>query len=170
MRLVFALSILFALPTNTGQAPQRHERVTLEVGTVTVWLGMTKEEATKKFSGAGYVVTNDGDKLLLRNGGDAHIIWFRDDGRLAFANQGWNTTDKSDLLDAVMGALGSLAEKVGSHPCSVIHSPISSPDSSSNRVFISCGERSVLFAKGTIVGQPFVEISERIGDMPTKPE
>lgn len=169
MRLVFVFSLLFALSASTGQVPLRHKRVTLEVGTVTVWLGMTKEQATKKFSGAGYVVTNDGDKLLMRNGGDAHVIWFSD-GRLAFAEKGWNTTDKNDPLDAVVGALASLARKVGSHPCSVIHSPISSPDSSSNRVFISCGERSVLIAKGTVVGQPFVDISERIGDMPRKSE
>lgn len=169
MRLVFVLSILFALPTNTGQSPQR-QRVSLEVGSVNVWLGMTKEEATKRFSDVGYQVTRAGDKLLMRRGSsDAQILWFKD-GRLAFANQAWNTTDKTDELDAVLGALGSLAEKVENQPCSVIHAPLSSPDSSSNRVFISCGERSVLISKGTIMGSPFVEVSERIGDIPTKPE
>lgn len=169
MRLVFVLSIFFVLPTNTGQPPQR-PRVSLEVGSVNVWLGMTKEEATKKFSDAGYQVTIAADdKLLMRRGSDAQILWFKE-GRLAFANQGWYTTDKTDELDAVLGALGSLAEKVGNQPCSVIHAPISSPDSSSNRVFISCGERSVLIGKGTIMGHTFMDISERIGDMPTKPE
>ena len=169
MRLVFVLSIFFALPTNTGQTPQRPQRVSLEVGSVNVWLGMTKEEATKRFSDAGYQVTLAGDKLLMRRGSEAQILWFKD-GRLAFANQAWNTTDKTDELDAVLGALGSLAEKVENQACSVTHAPLSSPDSSTNRVFISCGERSVLISKGTIMGSPFVEVSERIGDIPTKPE
>lgn len=169
MRLVFVLSMFFALLPNTGQTPQRPQRVSLEVGSVNVWLGMTKEEATKRFSDAGYQVTLAGDQLLMRRGSDAQILWFKD-GRLAFANQVWNTTDKTDDVDAILGALGSLAEKVGNQPCSVSHAPISSPDSSSNRVFISCGERSVLISKGTMLGKPFVDISERIGDIPTKPE
>jgi hypothetical protein len=63
-----------------------------------------------------------------------------------------------------------LAEKTKNESCYIAHSPMSSPDSSSNRVFVSCGQRSVLIGKGTIMGHAFVTISDRIGDMPAKEE
>jgi hypothetical protein len=108
------------------------------------------------------------DEVLVRSPDDSHVLEFKN-GQLVFAEREWNTKDK-DGLDAVLGALGALAEKAGNQPCSVIQSPVSSPDSSYSRVFVVCGSRSVLVAKGTLMSQPFVDVSERIGDMPSKTE
>lgn len=170
LRLALVLLLLpFALAADTAQV---HERVSLEVGTVNVWLGMTQEEAAKKFQEAGYKVIFAGDQLLLKrdmkNDTEGHVLWFKA-GQLAFADREWNTKVKADI-DAVIGALGELAEKSKNESCYITHSPISSPDSSSNRIFVSCGQRSVLIGKGTITGMAFESISERIGDMPTKEE
>jgi hypothetical protein len=170
MRLVLILLLVFALPANPNQSIREGDRISLEVGTVTVWLGMTKEEAAKKFSNAGYTVTAFSDGLLLDRAGsahDAHIIRFKN-GRLCYADQEWLTGNNTDPLDAVLGALGALAEKVGDQPCSVIHSPLFSPNATSNRVFISCGQHSVFIAKGTFMGKPFAGVDVRIGDPPTK--
>ena len=165
MRLFLTLSMLLALPAKFGTGPQKRDSVSLDVGSVTIWLGMTEDEAARKFRDAGYSVTRAADMLLVK-GTESHVIWFKN-GRLVFADQGWNTSDKTDV-DAVIEALGDLAEKAGNQSCMVVHSPLSSPNSSGNRVFVSCGERSVLIGKGTIMGKPFVDISERIGTFPAK--
>ena len=148
---------------------QTSQRISLEVGSVNVWLGMEQEEAAKRFRDVGYEVMHSGDKLLLKNGDDAHIFWLKD-GRLAFADREWITSDKSDKIDAVIGALAELATKAGNQSCAVVHSPLSSPDASSNRVFVSCGQRSVLIGKGSLMGRSYVTVSERIGGIPAKTE
>jgi len=155
MRLVFVLLLLSALPAGMkhSPSPQRSERISLEVGTITVWLGMTQEDAVKKFGDAGYQVTFANNTLSVHSASDSHILQFKN-GKLVFADREWYTKYKSNELDAVLGALGSLAEKARNQPCEVIHSPLSSPDSSSNRVFVSCGDRSVLVGRGTIMGEP----------------
>jgi len=167
LRLAIVLLLLpFVLAADTAQV---RERISLEVGTVTVWLGMTQEEAAKKFRDGGYEANLAGEQLLVKSVSEAHVLWFKA-GRLAFAEREWNTAYKADQVDAVIGALGELAEKTKNEPCSVIHSPVSTPNLSADRVFVSCGQRSVLIGKGTITGQAFVDITERIGDMPTKKE
>jgi hypothetical protein len=169
MRLAVICFLLFALPANTGQTSQTHERISLDVGAATVWLGMPQEEAAKKFRDAGYKVMVAHDQLLLRSDSDARAIWFKD-GRLVFADREWNTNNTFDKVDAVIGALGELAERVKTESCVVVHSPISSPESTGNRVFVSCGERSVLIAKGTLMGTPYETVSERIGNIPAESE
>jgi len=162
--LILVLLLLpFALAADTAQVS---DRISLEVGTVTVWLGMTQEEAATKFRDARYKVTLVGDELLLQSNSESHILRFKG-SRLAFADREWITNYNADTVDAVIGALGELAEKAKNESCYVNHSPISSPDSSSNRVFVSCGQRSVLIGKGTIMGHTYETISERIGDVPT---
>lgn len=171
MRRALVLLLLSALPAGmtSSSSVQRSAHVSLEVGTITVWLGMTQEDAAKRFRGAGYQVMITDNELLVHSASDSHVLEFMN-GQLVFADREWYTKDKSDGLDAVLGALGALAEKVGNQPCAVIHSPLSSPDSSGNRIFVSCGDRSVMVGKGTILGQPFLDVSERIGDMPSKTE
>ena len=112
MRLFLVLSILFALPTNTGQAPQRHERVSLEVGSITVWLGMTKEEATKRFSNAGYEVTVAGDQLLMRKGSDGRVVWFKD-GRLFLPTKNGTQVTKVTSSMPSWEHLGLWRERLG---------------------------------------------------------
>jgi|SRR5215472_3738937 len=192
-RLALVLLLLpFALTADTAQTFQVHDHVSLEVGLVPVWLGMTQEEAAKRFRDAGYKVTVAGNQLRLKSGtrkfrdagyeptwtgdqfllksGDSHVLWFKA-GQLAFADREWITSDKPDKLDAVIGALGELAEEAKNESCNVVHS--SDPSLLwmwSNQVFVSCGQRSVLIDKGAIFGQAFETVSERIGEVPTKEE
>lgn len=167
LRAVTVCTLVFA-GYALGKA-QTSQRISLEVGTVNVWLGMEKEEVAKRFRDAGYKVIYSGDQLILKNGDDAHLFWLKG-GRLVFADREWITTDKTDRIDAVIGALAELAAKTGDQSCAVVQSPLSSPSASSNRVFVSCGQRSVLIGKGSLMGHAYVTVSERIGDIPAKNE
>jgi hypothetical protein len=148
-------------PANHKTQP---ERVSLEVASQTVWLGMPKAEVIKKFSGAGYRITDTGKMVIVTLGDEAHSFQFTND-RLAYADNEWYSANTEDI-DAVLGALGALADKNASRPCSIFHQPISKPDAILNRVFIVCGDRSVLIANGKLFGKAAMDISERIGNIP----
>jgi hypothetical protein len=168
MRFVPLLLLLLVVwPAQTGQ-PQSlpDERVSLEVGSVTVWLGMPKAEVVKKFSDAGYEVTDSGDGVLAHSGRELHDLHF-ENGRLVYADLQWYNSNTEEM-DAVLGALGALADKTKSRPCSMSHEPLSKPDTALDRIFIFCGDRSVLIARGKFLGKPVMDVSERIGDIPAK--
>ena len=162
---------VFALPTYTGQSQRIPEKeiTSLDLGSVTVWLGMTKQEAMKKLSAAGDTPKELGDKIGVETGTGTHILWFKND-RLVFTDLEWYRDRTGDGIDAVLGALGALAQKNDGHPCAVLHAPLSDPNLSVDRVFVKCGERSVLISKGKLEGKLLVDVSERIGDMPNRQE
>jgi hypothetical protein len=164
---------------------QRND-VSLDLGPVTVRLGMPKREVLQKFSDAGYKVLDidskdengplvDGKRLFVTNKTpfpiqeswqNSYDISFTA-GRLSYAERSW--FNEKDLLSSVIEAVGSLTGQ-GSRSCSVTYSPISHPGSSARRVFIECGKRSVLLLRGEYESagstNPHFEISERIGNPP----
>jgi hypothetical protein len=85
-------------------------------------------------------------------------------GRLVFADRGWPSSTSGEL-GAVLSALAALAS-YGASSCAILHEPLSNPNWSVDRVFIDCGERSVLLMKGKVDGAGnaiIVGIEERIG-------
>lgn len=166
------LPILFALPARTGQSQStpKKEVTSLDLGSVTVWLGMTKEETLKRLSVGGNKPKDLGDAIGADTGTGTHVLQFKNN-RLVFADLEWHTEHTVvHEIDAVLGALGALAQKNDGHPCTVVHAPLSSPNSSSDRVFVVCGKRSVLISKWNYEGKLTVSVSERIGDMPNREE
>lgn len=162
---VFVLILLIFLPVLADQPQsQPRARVLLDLGTVTVWLGMPKDEAVKKFVDAQYIVTDMGDQILVHLGSVYYGRLAFKNNRLVFTFVEWLKAD-TDEVDAVLGALGALAEK-GPSPCVLSHQPLSQPDSTLNRVFVICGDRSVLIGHGKVGNSPFVSITERIGELP----
>ena len=161
------LSLLFALHPRTAQTSQMPERVSLEVWSVNVWLGMPMEEAIKKFRDLGYAIKATNDKVQVERGNKAKTIWFKND-QLVFADQDWLTSEKTDGIDAILEALGTLAEKVKNQSCVIIRTPISSADPFSNSVVIVCGKRSFSITKRELMDQPVLCVTERIGNMPAK--
>jgi hypothetical protein len=125
---------------------------------------MTKQEALKKLSVAGNTPKDLGDIIAVDTGTGPHALQFKNN-RLVFADLEWYTEHTGDEIDAVLGALGALAQKNNDHPCAVIHAPLSSPNSSSDRIFVKCGERSVLIGKWKYEGKLVLTVTERIGDM-----
>lgn len=148
--VILALALLIAFPCVA------QNRVSLDVASVTVWLGMPKSDAMKKFSEAGYKVVDNGDAIMVSSPGDVHFLTFRH-GALIFANRDWYINEYIDEAQAVMGALSALAEKTKTNACTVSHDPISEPGISIDRIFISCGH--TIRTDGTLAIERSVTIS-----------
>ncbi len=134
-----------------AQQADGNPKVSLDLGSVTVWLGMQKTDALSAFQLAGYTVTGkpSEETMFVVGNSTTYSVAFKR-GRLSFAGREW-LTSSSDELDAVLNALAALASH-GASSCAIAHQPLSSPDTSVDRVFVDCGERSVLLAKGKFTG------------------
>lgn len=164
MRYVAALMVLtFALTFPLGQA-QTQMHVSLDIGKTSVWLGMPKADAAKKLKDAGYEVENSGNDLLTHCcETEFHTLRFTND-RLSFADVEWYRQGKIDPIDATLAALSALSEKSQQGACSVTHDPVSKPEAQMNRIFITCGGRSVMIAQGLLQGHAILDVSEQIGE------
>jgi hypothetical protein len=162
--ILVALITLFS-PLMQGQS----KRVTLDLGTVTVWIGMPKQEAFSKLATAGYKLmttsdedTADGKIIAVLSGDELYSIAFTA-GRLSFADRDWYNKNTS-VADAVIDSLRTVAGPSGA-TCKVIPDTLSNPESSLKRVFVQCGTRTILIMKGKIgKAENLVTVSERIGD------
>jgi len=147
-----------------AQSAARHARVALDLGAVTVWLGMPQSDALLQFQSAGYRVTGNGDTRTVSIGDSPAMIGFRN-GRLKYATREWYTPGQ-DEMDVVIRALTDLASRGGTS-CSIVSGRMNTPDGSGDTIFVSCGERSLMFTKGEVIGKtgvvPVVEVQERIG-------
>jgi hypothetical protein len=173
-RLQRPLGVILALTVLTAFPCVAQNRVSLDVGSVTVWLGMPKSDAMKKFSEAGFKVVDSGDGLMVSSPGNVHFLTFRHNS-LIFANRDWYVSGSTDEAQAVMGALSALAAKTKTNACTVSHDPISEPGISVDRIFISCGqtfrtdgtlvvERSVMISVSGFGGKRTVGVVESIGE------
>ena len=146
---------------------QTGNRVSLEFGTVTVWLGMNKAAVKQRVetNGMNFDQTNPNTVLV------AHIkakrvftLKFEHD-KLVYADRDW-LHDEAEALPSVVDALAALIDK-GATNCTIVHVPVSSPDTKMNQILIDCGQRGILLTYGTrnVAGQLFSgnAISESIG-------
>lgn len=166
------LPIAFATTNNPQPAlliAQTHvtrPKVSLELGSVDVWLGMLEDEALLKFQKAGYqVLPNSSTEVrkLIKNENHIYSVEFKN-GRLTYAVREWYSSG-TDEIDAVLGALSAMTSH-GAEECSINHDTLSNPDESADRILIYCGERSVLLVKGksgSLGKDTFVRVAERIG-------
>jgi hypothetical protein len=144
--ILVALITLFS-PLMQGQS----KRVTLDLGTVTVWIGMPKQEAFSKLATAGY-------KLMTTSDEDTA------DGKIIAVLSGDELYKNTSVADAVIDSLRTVAGPSGA-TCKVIPDTLSNPESSLKRVFVQCGTRTILIMKGKIgKAENLVTVSERIGD------
>ena len=141
-----------------------HAKVSLILGSVTVWLGMPQTEALAQFESAGYKVFGDGDTRAISIGNSPSMIAFRA-GKLLYATREWELTEK-DEMETVIDALTVFAS-AGAESCSITPRHNTMLNGSSDNIFINCGERSLMLVKGTFRNEqgvnPVVEVQERIG-------
>jgi hypothetical protein len=175
------LSVVFSAETCLPQSePER--RVDLELGAVTVWLGMPKAEAIKDFSDAGDEIRDFNEQskcvkckfdtvlVLSPNHGTFDLRFEK--ARLVFANVLRSTIHNVEGVDALLVALGELADKDTSQPCSLSHTPLRlvqflQSDVVLSTSTISCGEKSVVIASYKYRDKPTViEVVEQIGQIP----
>ena len=143
------------------------DRVSLELGMVTVWLGMDKAAVKQQVESSGMNFDQSNPKIVIV--ADIHAkrvftLQFEHD-KLVYADRNW-LSDEANALPSVMDALAALIDK-GATNCTIAHVPVSSPDTKMNQVFIDCGRRGILLTYGTqnVAGQSFSNnaISESIG-------
>ena len=175
---VFALSLsvlsilTFPLTAQSGpnptRAPQEAQKVGMEIGSVSVWLGMSKSEVVRRVSDAGYKSQVDDSNVIIvgSNKSQSGVLGttsFRS-GMLIFASRSWFQSG-SNLMAAVIGALSALASQ-GSDRCSISSWPVKKPDFTSDNVGIYCGKRSVILNKGRFGSDgDFIDVDERIGSI-----
>lgn len=166
----------------TGTQPSHtvsQSRIELELGSVTVWLGMPEASALQEFESASYRVRKNPPSgasgyCFVLIGSTEDAVFFRE-GRLAFAERDWNSGKTA--IASVVGALVSLMNH-GAQSCGFTHYPMpfkfGAPQSlrkpgveGSDWVVIDCDHRSVRLMEGMdkMNGKtfPVTDIHERIG-------
>jgi hypothetical protein len=156
------------LPVVEAQAASNHPKVSIDLGSATVWLGMPQTDALAQFQSAGYKMLGDSTtaRTNVQDGNHVYSVWFKG-GKVVCAEREWYSSGRSEM-DAVIGALAAMASH-GAHSCSVMHDAVNEPDQSAERILIDCGQRSVYLAKGKISSSSpadYVSAFERVGQIP----
>lgn len=160
--------LIFALFTSSAVG-QTGSRVTLDLGPVTVWLGMDRAAAKQQLETAGMkFIPDESDtgrvQVLDQFAKRLYSLRF-ENNKVVFAERNW-LSDEANALSSVMDALTSLADQAASR-CTIQHDPINKPEGKLNRVFITCGPRAILMTFGTMTigGQSYSDdtVEERIG-------
>ncbi len=141
-----------------SQQPTK-EHVRLSISGAEVWLGMSQSEALSAMRRAGLtpVALPGSDSFLVQAG----TVQFSG-ARLSYADRTWSGKETT-VFEDVIGALATLAPHNAVN-CSVQHAPIAQPEGRVDRVFIRCGERTVLVSSGKLNGITANQVIERIGN------
>jgi hypothetical protein len=137
------------------------EPAELEIGGITVRLGMGQEQTLSKFSGMSYKLEQpEPDNWVLSSGGIRGQVIFRS-GVLVFASRDWLTRSDEEL-ESVSAALVSLTQR-GGPSCTLSSHPFSAPATNVQWVHISCGKRTLKLGVGRAQGSPVRSLTESIG-------
>ena len=167
--MVFGVACaLCSFPAVEAQVVGNHPKVSIDLGSVTVWLGISQTDALAQFRSAGYKVLGDGTmaRTNVQDGNRVYSIWSKG-GKIICAEREWYSSGR-DEMDAVLGALAAMVSH-GARSCSIMHDTVSEPERTAERILIDCGQRSVYLAKGKISstnGVNYVDTFERIGQIP----
>ncbi|MGC1902326.1 MAG: hypothetical protein WA715_00735 [Candidatus Acidiferrum sp.] len=150
-------SILCAGQTSSEQSIKAF----IEIGGVKLRLGMSKSEVAEKLVGSAVTKIN-GDWWVL--GKVSPSLQFTD-GRLSFADRTWSTTE-DDIAESLFGVVNSFNAE-GYSACKISADISSSPASMAQRVWIDCGEKTILVMvdQPSSSGKGYSWVSERLGKM-----
>ena len=135
----------------------------LKLGGVTLWLGMSKQEAVKRFSESSYKVleTKELQPVVDQANNAVGLVTFTS-GHLSYAERSWGTCEE-DCLETVLAALGSLASGTEIERCTLgKDTTLQQPGTKTDRVSIVCGQRGVLMLKGKLSGTRVADVVEFI--------
>jgi len=151
------------------QPSQQLSKTAIEVGGAKLRLGMTRAQVAEKLVGREIKKIDDDDWMIgtveeLRASGDLPELQFTR-GLLSYADRQW-TTAQNDTAEALFGLVSSLSDE-GFSKCTIAADTHAETDIGlgSQRVWIVCGEKTVLVARQSIGGKSFSSVSERLGHM-----
>jgi hypothetical protein len=156
-----ASAAFFLLLTFSVANAQAAPKLSLELGSMKVWLGMSKADVLSACAAVGYsaIDSKNGVYITSGKGENSHIydVEFKK-GLLSYASRSWASHDK-DYLEAVIGVLKGFDGAT----CSISNQPMNKPESALERVLVICGDRSVMLISGTIGKDRVGDVIERIG-------
>lgn len=123
------------------------EQPSLQVGPVTVRLGMTMGELEAKLSGAELVKAQE-DMWLIGYKGEQPVagnVLFKN-GVVVVATRSW-LTGGSDVAQAVLGAIDSFTQE-GLRDCTIASGVVSLPTARTQTAKIQCGVKWIMISKG----------------------
>jgi len=156
-----------------GDAQRQHQvsRAALEVAGTRLVMGMTKAQVTEKLAGVNIEKLHDDRWMIgsLEKGKEelGPILEFSN-GMLSYAEREWSTS-ANDVPGALFGAMTSL-NKEGFSDCHVTADLYTAPDTKAQRVWIHCGEKSVLLITRFIGDHGYTSVLEQLGAMRSIPE
>jgi hypothetical protein len=166
--LLCTLSSGGTLYAQKGQPVQQLSKTAIEVGGAKLRLGMTKSQVAEKL--VWHEITKINDEVWML--GTEEEMRHRElpelqftSGLLTYADRQW-TTVNNETAEALFGVVTSLNDE-GLSRCSVTTDTHAETDLglNSQRVWIICGEKTVVVARDTIGGKSFSSVSERLGHM-----
>jgi hypothetical protein len=136
----------------------------IDLGGVTVSLGMAKSDVLKRFSASRYTVLSpDDDGLTMvvdRVAKTSYTVRFVGD-RLTYASRSW-ASSYDEALNSSIKALYALADQ-GGERCTVARAPLNTPSISGDMVVVRCGVRGVSLMRGTLREGGTYGVDEFIG-------
>jgi hypothetical protein len=156
--LAALILFLFSRQLNSQQASKAY----IEIGGTKLRLGMTKADVAEKL--AGVVITKDKEDFWLI-GAEKSIsqsLQFTN-GRLSYASRYWPTFD-NDILEAFYGAVTYLNNE-GYSTCKVNADSKLEPNEKLQRVWIRCGEKTILVARASLDGKTYNTVDEMLGSI-----
>jgi hypothetical protein len=155
--------VVIGISSVTAFAQSVPPKVSIELGSVTVSLGMPRQEVVKRCASLGFKAIDAPNGITFLSGDDMYKVEFRND-RLIYASREWFfAKGELDAFQSTMAALGVGADSDPSITCTISHQPLTTPEMQINRVFIVCGNRSYLLIDGQMNGDKIHGVTESIG-------
>jgi hypothetical protein len=158
LALIALCSILYAQQRSSPQLG----KAAIDVHGTKLRLGMTKGEVTDKLAGNEITKDSEDNWNIARSGDLGPSLQFTN-GRLSYADRYWVTYD-NDIAEALFGAVNSLNQE-GFSSCTVTADSKFDPGTTTQRVWILCGEKSILMIRRSLGGKSYNSVYERLGSM-----
>jgi hypothetical protein len=149
--LVIVLSVV-----SSAQVKREMSRGIIEIAGTTLHLGMTKAEVAEKLAGAE--ITKDKEDFWTI--GIASSLQFTN-GRLSYARRNWPNYS-NDIFEAFYGAVNHINDE-GYSACRVTADSKLAPGETWQRVWIVCGDKTILIVRYSAGGKSFNMVDEMLG-------
>lgn len=157
---VILFGVALTIAASLGPSQKTDHAASIEINGVSLRLGMTKSEVEQKFQGS-QIVKSSQDGWLIGNPGS--LLHFTV-GRLTFAERNW-PNQSNDIGEQLFGAVNSINSE-GFYNCRVYTDVKTDPAATLHRVWIDCGDKSVLVARYVgASGKVYNTVDEHLGHL-----
>lgn len=152
----------------------------LAIGSVWLRLGMTKEQVSRTLQSYEIIRKDDDWRVITAMEEPRRSVFLEfTNGRLSYAWHEWPIRTSDDIVPAIFGAVNSLglglppAQSGGPRArplgCSIWTDVVSTVEAAADRVWVQCGPKSVLIAKGRAGSGPVESVVYVYLGMPRQP-